>query len=549
MRFRLGASLRVNTVLTAVLTFFVAAFALAAAGAVGLSLENQRWIAELGRGNIERASDLSDATSRVFQARALLTEAKTNMEGGLIEARDAALKRVTIMLGGAASKIERLRANADEDAQGKPRYDAVIAAYDAFAGQGLTPLAAALQGWNGIEANRLSDAVIPNLSADFVARVDEYQQYMRERGERSVARAADVLQTAIWAALAAFGVVCVLAIASRLVFGRVVLRPLTGAGHHFDRMADGDLTAPIEQRGNNEIGVLFGAMRRMQGGLSQAVRSVRLGVDGMHAGVRDIAEGGADMSTRTARQAAAVQETAASMATLGTTVQHTAEQAQGAAAGAQAATQLAREAGSAVERAEQRMHDMAGEAGRIGAIVSVVESIAFQTNILALNAAVEAARAGQEGRGFAVVAGEVRTLAQRSALAAKEIKALIDAATACADAGVKEAADAGRTVRQVVTAIDSVRQAVADISMFANEQADRIVQVNAAVMEIDRGTQENAAMVEQTAAAAHQLAEQAENLRAAMAAFVVDGGGRAQPSAPARADERYAGELTHAPAY
>ena len=439
---------RVNTVLTAIVALFVVVFAAFAAAAVSTALENQRIIGELGRGNIDRSSDLNAATSEIFQARALLTEAKTNMEGGMIEQRDAALVRVDAKLKAAETHIARFRANPDTDTNGAAHYAEVLKAYEGFVKTGLQPLAAALKGWNGIEANRVSDQVLPKLADSFVNSTDLYQQAQRERGEQSVARADDLLNASVWVAWGVFAFFCVLAIGMRLVVGRVVLNPLKTAGTQFDRMADGNLADTIAPRGRNEIGVLFAAMRRMQQGLSRTVLSIRSNVEQMNAGVSEIAAAGNDMSDRTAQQAAALQETTANMSALDSTVQRSAVRAQEAERGARAATELARAAGDAVGRAESRMTEMSREADRISAIVNVVESIAFQTNILALNAAVEAARAGQEGRGFAVVAGEVRNLAQRSAEAAKEIKSLIDDTNACAAAGVQETADAARITRE-----------------------------------------------------------------------------------------------------
>jgi len=525
-------NIRVTTALSAILALFVVLFAVAAAGGIAVLRENRADIEALGRGSIERASDLSDMTSRLFQARAALTDAKTAMESGLEEARDQSLGLADALLKQAATSLARLRANPDTGARGAPLFDQVLAAHAAFADQTLAPMLAAIKGWNGIEVNRLVDKALPASGANYIKQADAYQAYARQQGQAAVAGASLMLERVIVVAAGVLAMVALLALLIRLAFHRGILRPLNEAGSHFDRIADGDLTGAIAMRGDNEIGVLYCAMRRMQSGLSAAVSSVRQGVEEIHTGSGEIAAGGADMSDRTARQAGSLQEAAANLMQLAHTVQLTAGNADQASRQARGATQLAQRGGQAVEEVVQSMRGIADSARRIGEIVGVVDSIAFQTNILALNAAVEAARAGEQGKGFAVVAGEVRSLAQRSAQAAREIKGLIEDSASRVEAGVRQVGLAGETMRDMVVSVDRVTQIVAEISSATAEQAAGIASVNDAVADIERSTQENAAMVEQTAAAAAALEAQAQGLRRAVAVFrIAAPGGAGRDSA------------------
>ncbi|MGE8603792.1 methyl-accepting chemotaxis protein [Bordetella trematum] len=521
-------NLRVATALTATMAVFVLLFALGAAAGLGALNINRAHIEALGRGDIERANALSDTTARLFQARAQLTDAKTLMEGGLEEGRDEALQRAGRLLELAAESQARLAANPDEAGSG---YGQVLQAYEGLALQALAPLAAAIQGWNGIQANQLVERVLPAATDAYVAAAEGYQAYARAQGQQRLAQAARVMDFMTWGALAMLLLVALLALLIRQGFRRTVLRPLGAAGQHFGRIADGDLTQRIEDRGTNEIGVLYRAMARMQGGLTQAVLSVRSGVEHMHESAGEIASGAAEMSRRAERQAAALQETAASMLRLADTVAATATHAETVNQRVGQGAQLARAGGVAVKNAVSGMAAISTSAERIGEIVGVVESIAFQTNILALNAAVEAARAGAQGKGFAVVAAEVRSLAQRSAQAAQEIKTLIDTSRERVAAGARHVAQAGEMMEGIVQAVEGVTGEVREISLACAQQAADIAAVNAAVAQVDQDTQENAAMAEQTAAAAQTLEAQGQALREAVAVFRLQA-----PAAPKRSE-------------
>ena len=303
---------------------------------------------------------------------------------------------------------------------------------------------------------------------------------------------------------------------------RMVLRPLREAGAHADRIAGGDLTQRIQVQSHNEIGVLLEAMRRMQASLTHIVGTVRRGVDEINVGASEIYLGNTDLSSRTEQQAAALQETAASMEQLASTVQQNTDHSNEADRVVKQAAGVAQRGGSAVTAVVDTMGGISDSAHRMAEIVGVIDGIAFQTNILALNAAVEAARAGEQGKGFAVVAGEVRSLAQRSAQAAKEIKSLIDESLEKVTAGAQQAGDAGSIMADVVNSVDTVTTIMAEIALASHEQADGIRQVNLAVSEMDGVTQQNAALVQEAAAAAGSLQDQARRLMELVAVFKVN---------------------------
>jgi len=310
-----------------------------------------------------------------------------------------------------------------------------------------------------------------------------------------------------------------LACGMRWLFGRVVLRPLDQAGRHFEQMASGDLTVRMQDRGRNEIGTLFSHMHRMQGGLSGAVHAVRAGVQQMVQDVHAISHGARTTAEGAAMQTRVLAEVASRTTTLSRVVDDNAHSAHQAAQAAARASALAHDAGTAATRAERRMQDMAQDYNRVASSVSAVQRIAFQTNILALNAAVEAARAGAHGRGFAVVATEVRSLAQMSANAAREIEARIAACAESSRAGVQEAADAEQVTAQAVHAIAEVAQAIQGISAGAADQVHGLKAIDARLLELDGLTSNSATHAQDAARAAHALADQAILLDRAVAVF------------------------------
>lgn len=284
-------------------------------------------------------------------------------------------------------------------------------------------------------------------------------------------------------------------------------------------IASGDLVKRIDVEGANEIGQLAESLRHMQGELMNTVGDVRNGANAIYSGASEIAMGNNDLSSRTEQQAASLEETAASMEQLTATVKQNAENARQASHLALSASETAQKGGKVVDNVVQTMRDIASSSQKIADIISVIDGIAFQTNILALNAAVEAARAGEQGRGFAVVAGEVRNLAQRSAQAAREIKSLIEDSVSRVDVGSTLVESAGETMDEIVNAVTRVTDIMGEIASASDEQSRGIDQVGLAVAEMDRVTQQNASLVEESAAAAAALEEQASRLTQAVAVF------------------------------
>ncbi|HID9467829.1 TPA: methyl-accepting chemotaxis protein [Serratia liquefaciens] len=299
----------------------------------------------------------------------------------------------------------------------------------------------------------------------------------------------------------------------------MLVQPLNIMRSHFDRIAAGDLATPVQVYGRNEISQLFASLQRMQQSLIGTVGAVRDGAESILIGLQEISEGNNDLSSRTEQQAASLEETAASMEQLTATVKQNADNARQASQLARDASTTAAKGGELAGDVVTTMHDIANSSQKIGAITSVIDGIAFQTNILALNAAVEAARAGEQGRGFAVVAGEVRNLAQRSAQAAKEIKGLIDESVSRVKQGSVLVENSGATMQDIVRSVTRVTDIMGEIASASDEQSRGIEQVTQAVTQMDQVTQQNAALVEEAASAATALEDQAITLADAVSVF------------------------------
>jgi methyl-accepting chemotaxis protein len=359
-------------------------------------------------------------------------------------------------------------------------------------------------------------------------KVIALQKQMSDSKERGAVAAFQTMRTAVLAVIALAMVVTAVVM---LWLVRSIVRPLQGAVDAAGRIAAGDLSVDFEVAGRDEIAELQRALATMAASLRQLVGEVLRSTDSVSTASREIAQSHADLSSRTEQQASALEETSASMQQMTATVGQNAQNARQVHELAAQASSVAAKGGEVVKEAVGTMNGITESSKKIADIIGVIDGIAFQTNILALNAAVEAARAGEQGRGFAVVASEVRSLAQRSAAAAKEIKDLITDSVAKVDAGSRQVDDTGRTMEEIVGSVKKVTGLIAEIAAASQEQAQGIEQVSSTMTQLEKVTQQNAAMVEQASAAAGSLEDQARMLARAVAAFKLG----AQRPAPAPA--------------
>ncbi|MFD4839099.1 methyl-accepting chemotaxis protein [Achromobacter sp. NPDC058515] len=514
-------NLKVRTCIVLVLLLFTGAMFISNGVAwMGLNSSNEK-LEQVNRAYTDQATQLSRGYTQFLRARLLLATSLMDMQQGKTEQSASQAKRAETLMQEGNKTLDAFR-KAPRLAGTEPLIQKLDVAFKQF-DDVVKRQSAALSTMAVQDYLDLNDA---GSAANTALReaVNELLTFVDKRTDELVTEAEAAHRVSRLVTIVMLAIALALALGCWLFINRTVLRPLHEAGDHFEKISGGDFTGRIEVRSTNEIGQLFAAIKRMQESLTRTVASVRRGVDEINVGSREISAGNTDLSSRTEQQAASLEETAASMEQLASTVKQNADNARQANQLAASASDVAERGGSAVSEVVSTMQGISASSRKISEIVSVIDGIAFQTNILALNAAVEAARAGEQGKGFAVVAGEVRSLAQRSAQAAKEIKGLIEDSVTKVGAGSQQVERAGATMQEIVSSVKRVTDIMGEISAASEEQSSGIDQVNRAVSQMDEVTQQNAALVEEAAAAAGSLQEQAQRLAEAVAVFKINAG-------------------------
>ncbi|MFM0082253.1 methyl-accepting chemotaxis protein [Paraburkholderia sediminicola] len=546
-RWSIRTSLTMVGIILVALTVVVGALGLTALNGASQSLDR------IARGDLVAIHALDDASSYLLRSRVSLDRFNALSAAGDTEQAKKVLDRAQELYG---KGNQSWQAYLDTPKTGvdQAQLDELVARRTSLMRDGMEPEFAALRANDLAAYHAIADTKISPwfVSYDNAASavIKTLQQLATD--QQASAQSNISLMTTLIIGVTVIALLLVLGI--RFALRGLIVQPLNDATACFERIASGDLSEPINVFSRNEIGRLFAGIKRMQESMATMVTAVHSSTESIDTGAREIAMGNTDLSQRTEQQAASLQETASSMEQLTGTVRQNAENARQASQLAVNASDIATRGGEVVSQVVTTMQGIATSSNKVVDIIGVIEGIAFQTNILALNAAVEAARAGEQGRGFAVVAGEVRSLAQRSASAAKEIKELIGDSVDKVQSGSALVGRAGTTMDEIVQAVRRVTDIMGEISAASEEQSGGIEQVNRAVVQMDEVTQQNAALVEQAAAAAASLEDQTRQLQAVVNGWKVAGGQTrsvataAHPQAAARSNGGKSGSQRVQPA-
>lgn len=455
----------------------------------------------------------------LLRARSVAALSMRQLDIGQPDKAAKAADRAVSYVAVSENKLKKFIEAGTVTEHGRILAEKVVATFRDYVANGITPLMTATQKQNANDYYQILEGNLSPLAGKYSDAVDDFGQYANEVTASRLEQA-DYNQSMMTILILVSGALTLLLVAlAWMILRELLLKPLDNAIKHLEYIAEGDLTQQVPESGKNEIGRLNAALGSMQQALLRSVGQVRDASMQIDIGSRELTSGNLNLSQRTEESAASLEQTAASMEQLTATVKQNADNAQQAHLLAQSVSDTAERGAEVVNYVMGKMSEISNSSKRVGDILGVIDGIAFQTNILALNASVEAARAGEQGRGFAVVASEVRNLAQRSATAAKEIRTLIAESQTRVNEGSDMATKAGETMDEISTEVMRVTTLMKEISSASQEQSHGIEQVNIAITQMDEVAQQNAALVEEAAAATQSLEEQSHQLMQNMAVF------------------------------